>query len=97
MNQDMLKGTITAEKITAHFTGDVDFTGLEWRDTEGRLILRVPEGYFYVRLWDGVTGHIKSTSLQELILKDAEVSIHLADDMTVDFQGNEVPVGDLQL
>ena len=97
MNQDMLKGTITAEKITAHITGDVDFTGLEWRDTEGRLILRVPEGYFYVRLWDVVTGHIKSTTLQELILKDAEVSIHLADDMTVDFQGNEVPVGDLQL
>ena len=46
--QDMLKGTITAEKIIAHITGDVDFTGLEWRDVEGHLILRVPEGHFYV-------------------------------------------------
>ena len=86
--QDMLKGTITAEKIIAHITGDVDFTGLEWRDVEGHLILRVPEGHFYMRLWDVVTGNIKSTTLQELTLKDAEVSIHLADDMTVDFVRN---------
>lgn len=88
IDQDMLRGTITAEKITAHITGDVYFTGLEWRDTEGRLILRVPEGHFYVRVWDVVTGHIKSTTIQELTLKDAEVSIHLADDMTVDFVRN---------
>ncbi|TYZ25006.1 hypothetical protein [Selenomonas ruminis] len=86
--QNMLRGTITAEKIIAHVTGDVDFTGLEWHDVEGRLILRVPEGHFYVRLWDVVTGNIKSTTLQELTLKDAEVSIHLADDMTVDFVRN---------
>ncbi|SDG76093.1 hypothetical protein SAMN05216584_11156 [Selenomonas sp. WCT3] len=94
--QDMLKGTITAEKIIAHVTGDVDFTGLEWRDTEGRLILRVPEGHFYVRLWDVVTGHIKSTTLQELTLKDAEVSIHLADDMTVDFVRNSKDMQKIQ-
>ena len=97
VEQDMLKGTITAEKIIAHVTGDVDFTGLEWRDGEGRLILRVPEGHFYVRLWDVVTGHIKSTTLQELTLKDAEVSIHLADDMTVDFVRNSKDLQKLQL
>ena len=83
--QDMLKGTITAEKIVAHITGDVNFTGLEWHDTAGRLILRVPEGHFRVRLWDVVTGHLKSTTIQELTLEKAEVSVHLADDMTVDF------------
>ena len=83
--QDMLKGTITAEKIVAHITGDVNFTNLEWRDPEGRLILRVPEGHFHARPWDVVTGHLKSTTIQELTLKDAEVSVHLADDMTVDF------------
>ncbi|BAL82734.1 hypothetical protein SELR_10260 [Selenomonas ruminantium subsp. lactilytica TAM6421] len=83
--QDMLKGTITAEKIVAHVTGDVNFTNLEWRDPEGRLILRVPEGHFHARPWDVVTGHLKSTTIQELTLKDAEVSVHLADDMTVDF------------
>ena len=83
--QDMLKGTITAEKIVAHVTGDVNFTNLEWHDPEGRLILRVPEGHFHARPWDVVTGHLKSTTIQELTLKDAEVSVHLADDMTVDF------------
>ncbi len=86
--QDMLKGSITAEKIVAHITGDVNFTGLEWRDPEGRLILRVPEGQFRVRLWDVATGHIKSTTMQELTLKHAEVSVHLAPDMTVDFIRN---------
>ena len=83
--QGMLKGTITAEKIVAHITGDVNFTNLEWRDAEGRLILRVPEGHFHARPWDVVTGHLKSTTIQELTLKDAEVSVHLADDMSVDF------------
>ena len=84
----MLKGNVTAEKIVAHITGDVNFTGLEWRDEEGRLIVRVPEGHFRVRLWDMVTGHIKSTTIQELTIKNAEVSVHLADDMTVDFIRN---------
>lgn len=86
--QDMLKGDITAEKIVAHINGHVTFTGLEWKDAEGRLILRVPEGSFHVRPWDVVTGHIKSTTIQELTLKHAEVSVHLADDMTVDFIRN---------
>lgn len=86
--QDMLKGNITAEKIVAHITGDVNFTGLEWRDEEGRLILRVPEGHFRARIWDVVTGHIKSTTIQELTIKNAEVSVHLADDMSVDFIRN---------
>ncbi len=83
--QDMLKGNITAEKIVAHITGDVNFTNLEWRDPEGRLILRVPEGHFHARPWDVVTGHIKSTTIQELTIKNAEISVHLADDMSVDF------------
>jgi len=85
MEQDMLKGSITAEKIVAHINGDVNFTELEWHNPEGRLILRVPEGHFRVRIWDVVTGHIKSTTIQELTLKNAAVSVHLAEDMTVDF------------
>ncbi|SHL03170.1 Protein of unknown function [Selenomonas ruminantium] len=88
MEQDMLKGTVTAEKIVAHITGDVNFTNLEWRDPEGRLILRVPEGHFHARPWDVVTGHIKSTTIQELTIRNAEVSVHLADDMSVDFVRN---------
>ena len=85
LEQDMLKGNITAEKIVAHINGHVSFTNLEWYDPDGRLLLKVPEGSFHVRLWDVIIGHLKSTTIQELTLKNAAISVHLADDMTVDF------------
>lgn len=83
--QDMLKGTVMAEKIVAHINGYVTFSDLKWYDNDGRLILLVPEGSFQARPWDVVIGHIKSTTLQELTIKNASVSIHLNDDMSVDF------------
>lgn len=85
MEQDMLKGDITAEKITAHINGHVEFSQLQWHDPDGRLILYVPEGSFVVRPWDVITGHIKSTTMQELTIRNAAVAVHLADDMSVDF------------
>ncbi|MBP3780211.1 MAG: hypothetical protein ILA30_00945 [Selenomonas sp.] len=83
--QDMLRGTIMAEKIVAHINGHVNFTNLKWYDNDGRLLLLVPDGSFKARPWDVITGNIKSTTLQELTIKNAEVSIHLDDDMSVDF------------
>lgn len=85
MEQDMLKGEITAEKIIAHINGHVEFSQLQWHDPDGRLILYIPEGSFDVRPWDIITGRIKSTTMQELVIRDAAVAIHLADDMSVDF------------
>lgn len=85
MEQDMLKGEIIAEKIVAHINGHVDFSQLQWHDPDGRLILYVPEGSFEVRPWDVITGHIKSTTMQELTIRNAAVAIRLADDMSVDF------------
>ncbi|MBQ2136465.1 MAG: hypothetical protein II430_00745, partial [Selenomonas sp.] len=64
--QDMLKGTVMAEKIVAHINGYVTFTNLKWYDNDGHLLLLVPEGSFQARPWDVVIGHIKSTTLQEL-------------------------------
>ena len=83
--QDMLRGTITVQKISATLTGHVFFNGLLWIDPDGHTLLEVPSGSFTVRPWDIVTNNIKSTTIQELTLNNAEISIHLADDMNVEF------------
>ena len=46
--QDMLRGTITVESITANIHGGVTFENLAWDDPEGNPILRVPSGSFKV-------------------------------------------------
>lgn len=84
-NQDMLRGSIKVEKLLAHINGHVTFENLVWKDTSGNTILKVPSGSFKVRLIDVMTNNLKSTTIQELTLNDAVVSIHLADDMQVDF------------
>ena len=85
MNQDMLRGTITVEKITATPTGIVNFNGLVWKDINDHKILDIPEGSFRVRLWDILTRHFKSTTVQELSLSDANISLDLDENMQVDF------------
>jgi hypothetical protein len=82
--QDVLRGTITVEKLLADLTGHVSFENLEWKDVNGNTLLKVPSGSFQARPWDVVTNNMKATTIQELTLNDAEVSIHLADDMQVD-------------
>lgn len=84
-NQDMLRGTITAEKILADPWGHVQFENLDWKDPDGDTILFVPSGSFQVRLWDILTKNFKATTLQEITLNDAEMSVHFTDDMKVDF------------
>lgn len=83
--QDMLRGVVTAQKISATLTGHVSFQNLLWIDPDGHTLLKVPSGSFEVRLWDIVTHNIQSTTIQEITLNDAAVSIHLTDDMQVDF------------
>ncbi|MBR2179453.1 MAG: hypothetical protein IJ862_03535 [Selenomonadaceae bacterium] len=83
--QDMLRGTITVEKIKATPTGKVSFENLIWNDPQGNTIVDIAEGGFRVRLWDIVTRHFKSTTVQELTLSDANISLHLDKNMQVDF------------
>ncbi|SFT36178.1 hypothetical protein SAMN02910356_00246 [Selenomonas sp. GACV-9] len=83
--QDMLRGTITADKILADLTGHVMFEHLVWKNPDGVTILEVPSGSLQVRPWDIVTKNIKSTTIQAITLNDAQVSLRLADDMQVDF------------
>ena len=83
--QSMLRGTITVETLMAHITGDVNFENLVWKEPDGDLILHVPEGSFHVRPWDVVTRNFKSTSIQQLTLKNAVISVRFDENMQVDF------------
>ena len=58
-NQDMLRGTITVERLISDITGHVYFTGLEWKDREGNPILEIPSGDFRVNVWDVLTRDFK--------------------------------------
>ncbi|MCQ1532682.1 hypothetical protein [Mitsuokella jalaludinii] len=84
-NQDMLRGTITVERLISDITGHVYFTGLEWKDREGNPILEIPSGDFRVNVWDVLTRDFKSTTIRELTVNQPSVSVHLSDDMKVDF------------
>ena len=84
-HQDMLRGTITVERLFSDFTGHVYFTNLTWIDRNGQTILSIPSGNFRVRLWDVITRHYKATTIQELTVNNATVSLHLDDKGHLDF------------
>ena len=83
--QDMLRGTITVEKLLADLTGHVQFEQLIWKDPKGHTILQVPRGSFSVAPLDVIMGRMSSTTVQALTLHDAVISVHLDQDMKVDF------------
>lgn len=84
-DQTMLRGTVTVEKLRANVLGEVRFENLDWKDPEGNTILFVPRGSFRARPYDVLTGNLKSTTIQELTLDGAVLSMALDDDMQFDF------------
>lgn len=85
LEQDMLNGTITVENIEANIFGEVTFQNLLWKDLRGGTILDIPEGSFKVKILDVLTSNFQSTTIKELNLKDATVSVNLDENMNVDF------------
>lgn len=83
--QNMLLGEITVEEIQANPFGEVSFTNLIWQDEKGGTILEIPEGNFKVKIFDVLTGNFQSTTIRELYLKDATVSVAFDENMNVDF------------
>ncbi len=83
--QQMLRGTITAEKIQANLFGKVTFYNLLWTDARGGTILDIPEGGFEVRVFDILTRNFSSTTIENLTLKGANISLNLDENMQVDF------------
>ncbi|MDY4417328.1 hypothetical protein [Selenomonas sp.] len=79
-SQDLLRGHVRVEKLFAHINGHVRFEGLVWTDDAGSPVLIVPEGEFYVKPWDVLTGHLSAHSLTSISLTDAAVSLHIRND-----------------
>lgn len=86
--QEMLKGTITVEKIQATPFGEVTFEDFLWKDERGGTILEIPEGNFKVSILDALTGNFNSASVQNLYLKHANISLNFDENMHVDFLRN---------
>ncbi len=84
-DQEMLRGTVTVERLVASPTGFVRFEGLEWKDIEGKRILFIPDGSFRVNILDVLTKNFSSLTIKELTLNRAAISLRLTDDMDVDF------------
>ena len=83
--QTMLRGTITVESLMAHINGEVDFENLVWKEPDGDLILKIPEGSFQVHLLDVITRSFKATSIQRLTMKNAIIAVRFNENMQVDF------------
>lgn len=83
--QDLLKGSITVEKIQATPLGEVSFENFHWKDERGGTILEIPEGGFKVSIFDAIRGNFNSASVQELSLKGANISVNFEENMKVDF------------
>lgn len=83
--QDLFIGEITAEKISATPFGEVTFENLLWQDERGGTILKIPEGNFKIKIFDALTGNFRTTTIEELTLKNASVSINFDENMKVDF------------
>ena len=78
--QGMLRGSVHVEKLFAHINGHVRFEGLVWEDEAGNPVLVVPEGSFYVKPLDVLTGRLSSRSLTRVELTDAAISLHIRRD-----------------
>ena len=82
--QEMLRGTITVERLSADITGEVRFQELLWTTPEGKPILRIPSGSFQVDLLDALTRHFSSASIRKLELQNASISLYLDENMKLD-------------
>ncbi|MCH3914926.1 MAG: hypothetical protein LKE29_06575 [Acidaminococcaceae bacterium] len=56
-NQNLVDGTITADRISANIKGAVTFENLQWIDRSGNQVVVIPNGSFKVRIWDIVMKH----------------------------------------
>ena len=83
--QEMLRGTITVESITANIHGGVTFEKLAWDDPAGNSILRVPSGSFKVDPWDVLRMRFVSTTIREITLESPAFAVYFDEEMHVDF------------
>lgn len=86
--QDMLRGTITVDRLSADIAGNVSFQELVWTTPEGKPIIKIPSGSFQVDLLDVLIRHFNSRSIRSLKLQNASISLYLDENMKMDIIHN---------
>lgn len=82
--QTVLRGSITAESITADIWGEVDFKNLVWLDEKGETVLHIKDGSFTVSMWDIITRSTSINTLRKININGALVSLNFNKDMKMD-------------
>ena len=83
--QKIFRGEVSVEKISANFLGEVVFTNFVWKDYNGNTMLEIPEGSFKVKIFDIVARNFKTSTIEEIFVSDANISLHFDEDMQIDF------------
>lgn len=88
--RQLFPGSVTVERLSATPLGLVSFEGLVWKDADGNLLADVPEGSFWVRLWDVVMRRIGTTTVTELNIEQGSY-FHLIFDDNMELQNIKDP------
>ena len=83
--QKIFRGEVSVEKISANFLGEVVFTNFVWKDYNGNTMLEIPEGSLKVKIFDIVARNFKTSTIEEIFVSDANISLHFDEDMQIDF------------
>ena len=82
--QQVLRGTVSVQEITADLWGRVNFKNLTWLDPEGEPVVFVPQGSLKVNTWDIITRQFNLDTLEELTLENALLSVAFNEQMQLD-------------
>ena len=75
LKQQVLQGSVTAQKVDADLQGNVYLDNLSWLDTKGEPVVFVPRVRLKVSLFDAVTGSFGKDSIKELELTGPRVMV----------------------
>lgn len=89
--QQVLAGSITAAGIEADIWGNVYFRRLVWLDDKGEPILDVPSGRLKVSMLDVIMGNISGSSLREIELNGAALTLGFSKDMKLEMLTRKPP------
>lgn len=89
--QQVLAGRITAADISADIWGNVYFRRLVWLDDKGEPILDVPSGRLKISMLDVITGKITGSSLREIELNEAALTLGFSKDMKLEMLTKKPP------
>lgn len=82
--QQILRGTVTADTISADIWGNVSFTQLNWLDDGGEPVLLVSAGTIKISPWDVITNNISEASIKQITLDSPHICIDFDEKMRWD-------------